>query len=139
MSDIHLKHNIFITWKPEYDLGISIIDEQHRGIVTIINSLHYGIQNHYIADMLIPIIDMMYDYTKIHFKIEVDFLERCRFPDLDAHMGLHKELTDKLAVIGKRSVLEHDPFRFMDFLKKWWMDHICIEDRMFKEHVMKYI
>ena len=36
--------NLYITWKNEDELGIPIIDEQHRGVVTAINSLFYFMQ-----------------------------------------------------------------------------------------------
>ena len=132
-----LKHNVFIVWKQEYQLGIPIIDEQHRGIVTIINSLHYGIQNKYIDDILVPIVDMIKDYTQIHFQIEEDFLEECHFPNLVKHQSLHDDLTAKLAIIGNKSMLDQDPFQFLDFLKKWWIDHICIEDQAFRDFLSK--
>ena len=135
MNESYLHHNLFIKWKPEYDLGIPIIDEQHRGIVTIINSLHYGIQNQYIDDMLNPIIDTINDYTKIHFQIEEDFLKRSDFPNLEYHHELHGELIDKLKIIGKKSVFSQDSHQFMGFLKKWWIDHICHEDQLYKEYI----
>ena len=67
--------SVFINWKTDYDLGIPIIDEQHRGIVTIINSLYYGMQNNYMRSLLEPIIGMLHEYTKIHFEIEESFLK----------------------------------------------------------------
>ena len=30
-----------IVWRPEYELGIHIVDEHHRGILTATNSLYY--------------------------------------------------------------------------------------------------
>ena len=131
-----LDHNVFIMWKPEYDLGIHIIDEQHRGVVTIINSLYYGIQNEYIEDMLIPIIEMISDYTKIHFQIEEDFLDKCRYPDVTSHCALHAELIAKLAIIGSKSLSEQDPYKFLEFLKKWWIDHIRTEDYVFRDYLL---
>ena len=132
-----LKHNVFIVWKQEYNLGIPIIDEQHRGIVTIINSLYYGIQNKYIEDILVPIVDMIKDYTQIHFQIEEIFLEQYHFPDLAGHHSLHDDLIAKLAIIGNKSMLNQDPFQFLDFLKKWWIDHICAEDQTFRDFLYK--
>ena len=132
-----LEHNIFIVWKPEYDLGIPIIDEQHRGIVTTINSLYYGMQNYYAREMLAPIVDMIHDYTHIHFRIEEDFHEKCRFPYFNTHHELHRELTAKLLQVGRRSMLDKDPYQFMDFLKQWWIDHICNEDLLFHNYLLK--
>ncbi|MDR0491415.1 MAG: hemerythrin family protein [Oscillospiraceae bacterium] len=133
---ILLEHNVFIVWKPEYNLGIPIIDEQHRGIVTTINSLHFGMQNNYIRDFLIPIIDMMHDYTRIHFQIEEHFLEAIDFPNATLHHELHLDLSSKLSSTGWRSMLDKDPYQFMDFLKNWWIDHICSEDLIFRNFLI---
>jgi hemerythrin len=130
-----MAHNIFIVWKPEYNLGIPIIDEQHRGIVTSINTLHYCMLNDYVKETLVPIIDMMNDYTHVHFQIEEGFLEKISFPHAKRHHELHEELTDKLKDTGRNSMLDRDPYPFMDFLKKWWIDHICTEDLVFKKFI----
>ncbi len=56
--DLLLNHNVFIVWEDKYNVGIPIIDEQHRGIVTTINSLHFGIQHDYYTDII------TFDYTE---------------------------------------------------------------------------
>ena len=127
-----LVHNIFIVWNPEYDLGIPIIDEQHRGIVTIINSLYYGTQNHYIKNILSPTIGMLRSYADIHFQTEEHFLESINFPDIAKHRLLHKEYTSKLAKVERGISIDKDPRQLMVFLKDWWLGHICEEDMLFK-------
>ena len=131
-----LTHNIFIVWKPEYNLGIPIIDEQHRGIVTTINSLSFGMQNHYVREMLSSIIDMMYDYTHIHFSIEEKFLEKIDYPHAKTHHELHSELSNRLNRAGRDSMLHKDSSQFMSFLKEWWISHICSEDLIFRNHLL---
>ena len=127
------EHNIFIVWKPEYDLGIPIIDEQHRGIVTIINSLHYGTQSRHIKNILFPTIDMLRSYADIHFQTEEYFLETINYPGAANHRLLHQEYTSKLAGIEREVSVDRDPRQLMNFLKKWWLGHICEEDMLFKD------
>ncbi|MCL2043394.1 MAG: hemerythrin family protein [Treponema sp.] len=130
---LFLEHNVFIVWKPEYNLGIPILDEHHRGIVTIINSLHFGMQNNYIKDILNPIIEMMHDYVRIHFRIEEDFHKQMDYPEANKHHEFHQELTSMLTKLGKSSLMDKDSHQFMDFLKKWWISHICNEDMLFRK------
>ena len=127
-----LEHNVFIVWKPEYDLGIPIIDEQHRGIVTIINSLHYGTQSKCVKNILPPTIGMLRSYADIHFQTEEHFLETIDYPDAANHRLLHQEYTSKLAGIEREISIDKDPRQLMGFLKKWWLGHICEEDMLFK-------
>ena len=134
---LFLKHNIFIVWKPEYNLGIPIIDEHHRGIVSVINSLYFGMQNNYIRDILAPIVDMMNDYTLIHFQIEENFLEKINYPKLEKHRELHHELSVKSKKLGKDSLLNRNSGKYLDFLKQWWIDHICLKDLEFRNYLLK--
>jgi len=137
VNRLFLEHNVFIVWKPEYNLGIPIIDEHHRGIVSVINSLHFGMQNNYIRDILAPIVDMMNDYTLIHFQTEENFLEKINYPNLEKHRELHRELSSRSKKLGKDSLLDKNSRNYMDFLKQWWIDHIRIEDLAFKNYLFK--
>ena len=130
-------HNIYIAWKPEYNLGIPVIDEQHKGIVFIINTLYYGMQNGYTKNFLEPINDMLHSYTRIHFQIEESFFEKSDYPDTENHLSLHRELVAKLDEIGRKSVLDGDSRQLMDFLKKWWFHHICESDMQYREFILK--
>jgi len=126
-----LTHNVFIVWKPEYNLGIPIIDEQHRGVVTIINSLHYGMQSSNIKNILPPTIGMLHSYADIHFQTEEYFLKTIDYPGAANHRLLHQEYTSKLAGIEIEISADRDPRQLMGFLKKWWLGHICEEDMQF--------
>ena len=126
-----------IVWKPEFDLGIHIIDEHHRGITSAINSLYYEMQQKKGENVIIPISKIIHEFAYIHFKIEEEFLEKYDFPGLVPHRVLHKELMDELSKIGEKSIMDRDPYQFMDFLKKWWVDHICNKDRVFRDYLLE--
>ena len=128
--------NVLIVWKPRYNLGIPIIDEHHRGIVTTINSLYFGMQNKHGEDMLRPAVRMIHDYTLMHFAVEEAFLRKYMYPGLKQHQQWHKELKIELARIGKKSIGDHDPYEFLLFLKDWWIDHICKKDREFLKYLL---
>ena len=131
-------HNVLIIWQPEYNLGIPIVDEQHRGIVSIINSLYYGIQNKHCnrENVLMPVINMIFDYTRIHFSTEESFLEMLNFPYVKQHHELHCELIDTLSKVSKKSLLDDEPYQFIEFLKKWFIDHICDKDRKYRDYLL---
>jgi len=134
MSPASLMHNVFLVWKPEYDLGIPIIDEQHRGIVTIINSLHYGTQSCCVKNILSPTFGMLHSYADIHFQTEEFFLETINYPGAANHRSLHQGYTSKLAGIERKISVDKDSLQLIDFLKKWWLGHICEEDMLFKNY-----
>ena len=129
-----LEHNLFVIWKPEYDLGINVIDEQHRGIVAIINSLYYGAQSDHIKNLFSATSSMLHSYADIHFQTEEFFLDTIGYPGAADHRLLHQEYTSKLAEIDRERSACSDPHLLMDFLKKWWLGHICEEDMLFKDY-----
>ena len=126
-----------IVWKHEYDLGIHILDEHHRGILTATNSLYYEMQSNQGEGVLTPIFKIMHEYASIHFKTEEKFHEKFDFPYAVPHRALHKELMDTLSRTVGESVLHRDPHQFMNFLKKWWIGHICDKDRVFRDYLLE--
>jgi hemerythrin len=88
-------------------------------------------------DILVPVNGMINEYTRIHFKIEENFLEKCKYPELEAHKEFHRELINKLNKVGKESLRQHDPAEFFAFLKEWWINHIRDKDRAFLNYLAK--
>ena len=132
-----LEHEVLFSWSPRYNLGIPVVDEQHRGIVTTINSLHFAIEHGQGIIMLEPVVKMVSAYTLVHFDTEESFFKACDFPYLEEHQELHNVLRQRLSAIGEKSLNEQNPLEFLNFLKNWFVDHICEKDRMFKEFLME--
>jgi hemerythrin len=128
-------HDVLFTWKPQYELGISILDEQHRAIVATINSFNYAIQNDLGNSVLAPINSMIHEYTRIHFALEESYLSLCVYPEGKRHCSLHTKLLQKLSVVGNESLWRQDPHHLLQFLKDWWIDHICVEDFLFRDYL----
>ncbi len=131
---------LYITWSDKNILGITIIDEQHRGIVTTINSFHYFIQKGCGRDAIKPTLNMLEQYTKLHFQTEETLLEESGYrsfdePWLSRHVNLHKELMRKTIAITRDPKACEDPYIALKFLKTWWLDHINVEDRQYVDYV----
>ena len=59
-----------IKWTKEYELGIKEIDNQHKGLVIIINELFELMSQGKAKAKMNEIFDHLTDYTKKHFKDE---------------------------------------------------------------------
>ena len=127
--------NMYITWNKENELGIPIIDEQHRGAVATINSLFYFMQDERGLDALRPTLNVLDQYTIIHFETEEALLKQKGYPDLEAHVLLHKELIEKMGHVMREAIAQSDPKVVLTFLKQWWMDHINEEDRKYSSYM----
>jgi len=94
--------------------------------------LHYGARSGYIKNIFSPTIGMLRNYADIHFQTEEHFLETIGYPGIAAHRLLHQGYIPKLAGIDRECSDDKDPHQLMDFLKNWWLGHICEEDMQFK-------
>ncbi len=83
-----LRYETLFDWKSEYDLGIPIIDAQHRGLAAALNSLHFAIVNHLGDTMLDPTIEMVKAYAGVHFTTEELLFRQCGYPDAERHAAL---------------------------------------------------
>ena len=132
-----MKSNLYIVWNDQNSLGIPIIDEQHRGIVSTINSLHYFVKQGQGDEALTPTLSILEQYTKIHFRIEESLMINANYPGFDEHVLLHKDLWKKTIAIAQESKLSKDADAVLNFLKTWWLGHINGEDRKYGPVVKK--
>jgi hemerythrin len=129
-------NTLYIVWNDRYHVGVPIIDEQHRGIVSAINTLFEFIRQGEGQEALKPTFLVLEQYTRLHFKTEERLLQQIKYPDFEAHVGLHRKLVDNTEQIRRTSLASNDPDMVMVFLKEWWMGHINKEDRKYAPYVM---
>ena len=87
---------LYIKWRETNEIGIPIIDEQHKGIVSVINSLYFFSHMGKGEDVLFPIYIIMEQYSILHFETEQYLLRQFDYPDYDAHVMLHVHLLEEL-------------------------------------------
>lgn len=136
MEYTNMNTNLLIVWNESDNLGIPIIDEQHRCVVSTINSLYCFLRTKSAKKMLNPVINSIREYTKIHFYTEERILADTGYPHLLAHQELHAKLTAKALSVGNESILMGDPQAFLLFLKEWWLNHIRQQDRLYVAYVI---
>jgi hemerythrin-like metal-binding protein len=134
-----MKNILYIVWSENSNLGIRIIDEQHRGIISTINSLYYFVLIGYGNEMVPSILAMIEQYIHIHFKTEEGLLKEAGYPAIGDHIALHKELTEKTKFLTIEARRTKDPDVVLKFLKDWWLNHINTEDRKYVPFVSKLV
>ncbi|MBN1806245.1 MAG: hemerythrin family protein [Sedimentisphaerales bacterium] len=126
-----MKKGLYIVWSDDNNLGIPIIDEQHRGIVSTINSLHHFIITGHGQKMISPIMVTLQQFTDIHFSVEEALMSEAGYPDFDEHIKLHKTLISKTKEVFDEARKNKDPYMVLNFLKEWWLVHINKQDRKY--------
>ncbi|MDR2726675.1 MAG: bacteriohemerythrin [Deltaproteobacteria bacterium] len=127
---------LFIQWHERNDIGINLIDEQHKGIVSIINSFYYLMGLKTGNKLLYSCIsDTMKNYSRIHFITEEGFLEAVGYKDLEEHKKLHRDLTQEIDRIEYQGIRTNDARPLLEFLKKWWIEHINEQDQLYAQYL----
>jgi hemerythrin len=132
-----MKKGLYVVWSDENNLGIPIIDEQHRGIVSTINSLHHFIITGHGQEMIDPIMVTLQQFTNIHFSVEEALMSEARYPDFDEHIKLHRTLIAKTKEVFDEARKNKDPYMVLNFLKEWWLVHINKQDRKYVPFLKK--
>ncbi len=128
---------LYIVWKNRNRLGIPIIDEQHRGIVSTINSLYFFMRSGLDQKVLEPTINILKQSTIIHFETEEALISMAGYPGLREHRRLHEKLTKRIDNLSISSFESMDSDTVLKFLRGWWLGHINEEDRKYAPYVLK--
>ncbi len=129
---------LYIVWSEEYEIGVPIVDEQHRGVVTAINTLEHAMATDQAGRILEPVLATLGLYTRIHFFTEEGILERTGYPELTAHRAVHARMVSRTRTLLRECRDVPDPAQALEFLREWWLGHILEQDRAFGEQVRSH-
>lgn len=113
------------TWEDKYSVGDDEIDNQHKQLFAIANS----VENHHEKSEIAKSIMELYKYTRIHFQAEEQMMRDVGFPEYREHQLLHDNLITKLNEISNQEFDKaEDGRKFIDFVFNWLTDHILHQD-----------
>lgn len=129
-------------WTPDLNIGIDVIDSQHRRIVDYINDLSDAIANGLVEEVF-DVMERLRDYTFDHFVFEEQLMEQAGYPLLKSHQLVHRRFEDKVGNMYKELTNGRDPFsiarRARNSLMVWLMQHIRHEDQDYVALVKKVV
>jgi hemerythrin len=121
-----------LTWRPSWDLGIEVIDADHREMVRLINRLSDPGDCASLGDRLRDLIA----HLRRHFHAEETFLESIRYPQAAEHAREHHVQLAELVALGRMlagsSAMVLDRAE-LNALKDWFFNHVIAEDRRFAD------
>lgn len=127
------------TWDPSLNVGIDVIDGQHRRIVDYINDLDkaHTAQDH---EKVTQILMGLVDYTVTHFAFEEDLMRQAGYPLSDPHKKVHETFISHINQYKEQHEKGQDITRkLMSELQIWLTNHIKNEDRHYVPHVNKIL
>jgi len=130
-----------VKWSDRLSCGVRIIDDQHKGLVELVNDMFNhatgnAVQEH---DYFNIVIQEAVKYVKVHFATEEKIMIATKFAGYAEHKKAHDSFV--LAVVdnindykaGKRLTLS----AFTKFLKDWILSHIAMMDKQYFEYFKK--
>jgi hemerythrin len=121
----------FVTWKPEYSIGIQSIDEQHIKLLNLINNVRAAVLCDTGSDFERGALEDLIAYTQGHLKYEEELMSTHAYFDYEAHKGQHDQMVKQVDAYVKHyeekgSVILPE---VADYLQRWWVQHIQGTDR----------
>ena len=123
-------------WQKDYNIGITVVDEQHEKLCSMLTDLETSIKSDDVYQAMGDILKELVQYTKYHFEEEEKVMQRISYPDFEEHKKLHKDLVNEIVTIlvDLKNGKEISAFELKEFLQKWLMDHILVEDKKIGEY-----
>ncbi len=131
VPSIEENHGDLIRWGREYEINLTIIDQQHKKWIDFINKLYRMFKSGETSNSLKEYIKELLEYTDYHFGFEEKYLSDFNCDKTEEHKKSHELFIDTI----KRHQQEFSEgnldsaYKLMIFLKSWVKRHIQIDDK----------
>jgi hemerythrin len=122
-----------LSWKSKYELGIPMMDEQHKRLFFLLTQLRQSVTGRLGREQVDTILQSLIVQTAEHLHTEEVLMTQMGFPDLPAHKTAHEKLLSGLHGLDLR-FKEGDASMALlvtTFLGGWLRTHIALEDRAY--------
>lgn len=126
-----------IEWSDEMSVNIKRIDEQHKKLIDLLNSLFIAMLDGLAQNVIDKIVSELINYADYHFKTEEYYFEEHNYPGFHSHKIQHSYYKDEILnfkqelLKGKTTV----PMDVFNFLKDWLTDHILKSDQKYSKYL----
>lgn len=124
-----------IEWEDKYSVGISIVDEEHKELIRIMNAAIVAKQHSANVDEITKLLKELTVYALKHFSTEESYMVEFNYPEFQYHKEEHSDFSNKTITYCNR-VIEGNyniASEILEYLKKWLVNHIQITDKKYVE------
>ncbi|MCG8636239.1 MAG: bacteriohemerythrin [Desulfobacterales bacterium] len=124
-----------ITWTKDLFVGIELIDEQHKMLISHLNDLSRALSSQQGPAKIASTLNFLIDYTHFHFTEEEKHMKANGWPELENHKKMHAAFKATLANLEEDLEEEGATQALADsidtLLVKWLFEHISEVDVAF--------
>jgi hemerythrin-like metal-binding protein len=123
------------TWTEELSVGNTALDREHERLLEQVNILVNAIVAQNDPAVIQSVIEFLNTYITDHFSHEERYMMDNDYPDVEAHIALHREFTRQYDEL-KQKILLHGSSEDLlldaeNKLARWWVEHIGVEDKKY--------
>ncbi|MBF0372804.1 MAG: hemerythrin family protein [Alphaproteobacteria bacterium] len=128
-----------IPWNPVFEMGIVEMDDDHRGLVRMINTFLEVVDNDEGLIAMDEIFRGLIDYTLYHFDREERMMAEAGFGGLEGHHLAHLSLKNRVGILRdlylSRPGCEAEA-EIHRFLSDWLTNHIMKMDMQYRDAIL---
>ena len=126
-----------IEWDERYSVGVSELDEQHKKLFKLIDTLLEVGDTESSLQVLADVLEEMRAYASYHFETEERYMTECAYSDLKNHVSQHEDFCEKVNEMasnmsGPKHMLLED---MTSYLYNWLVDHILVSDKKYAPYL----
>lgn len=121
-------------WNQAYSVGHSLMDEDHRKLVSMISNLYEAMRIGQSKTVVAPLIQQVDQYAKEHFRREEEYLQKINSSAYNDQKNQHTLFLNKVQEFKTRyeSGTSMLALEMLPFLNEWFMNHILKTDMQYK-------
>ncbi len=128
-----------IEWSDKYCFGISIIDEEHKKFIDIINKAFVAKEHNDNPEEVKELLKGMANYALTHFTTEENYMIKFNYPGYKYHKEEHHDFT-MTTIDNLRKIIKGDyqiTKEILEYLKRWLVNHIQGTDKKYVDCFIK--
>jgi hemerythrin len=127
---------VALEWSDKLCTGISLIDEQHRGLFDLVKSFEQAAGS---GKLLLSVhtMDQLNRYVRTHFSAEEDLMRTHHFPNLTDHIAEHRQFSARLFRLIMENVRRDNSREMLEFLSTWLVAHIAGSDMEYVPYLLE--
>ena len=129
-----------IKWTDSLLIGIELIDNQHKQLVSLTNELYKACKlgGDELDAVFKETMSRVVEYVRFHFGVEQEMLQRVKFPNYASHKAEHDSFVKTVLETTKEygNIRRFVPNNFCRFLRDWIVGHIGHLDKIYAAYIV---
>ncbi len=126
-------NDLDVVWSDDFEVGISFIDQQHRELISRINTLFHQVMQGTGKEETLRMIHFLKDYIVEHFAAEEQYMQSHNYSDYKKHKAMHDQFIVEFTEVVQQVESEGISSDFVIVVNKrvvnWLVSHIFLVDK----------